>query len=487
MSHHLSLRASAVVVSAVVVLNLSVGTALAEMCFNAVIDGTQAGTGSPGTGVGKFMLNDAETVLTYKVTFTGLTAPETASHIHSDAEGGAIVKGLGTGSPKIGTWTSAEAIPLNAQRVADLKAGLLYVNIHSTAFPAGEIKGQILPGPCQEQCFDAAIDGSATGTPGTGTGKFALNHTETELAYWVEFSGLTAPQTAAHIHSTAEGGGIVHPIANGSPSSGIWKFTDAPALTAQRVNDLKAGLLYVNIHTTAFPAGELRGDLLPGACQPTCFEAHLDGAQAGTPSTATGDGYFELSHGRNRLAYRVTTKDVVNETAAHIHNDDEGGAIVHPLTVGPIKAGEWDSDDAPAMTEARVVSLLNNRLYVNVHTSAFPGGEIRGQLLLINCPTTGVDDGPKLSTALNQNYPNPFNPLTTISFTLAAPAETRLDVYDVNGRLVSTLLHSYRSAGRTEVKWNGTNTNGQPVASGVYFYRLVAGSFIETKRMVLLK
>jgi flagellar hook assembly protein FlgD len=98
-----------------------------------------------------------------------------------------------------------------------------------------------------------------------------------------------------------------------------------------------------------------------------------------------------------------------------------------------------------------------------------------------------VDDGPKLRTALEQNYPNPFNPSTTISFTLAAPGMTRLDVYDVNGRLVSTLVRGFQPAGRSEVKWNGTNSSGNPVASGVYFYRLVAGAAIETRRMVLLK
>jgi Cu/Zn superoxide dismutase len=484
----MSRRHPALLISVVVVFSLSPpARPLAETCFNAVIDGTQAGTISSATGIGKFVLNDDETALTFHVTFVDLEGTETAAHIHNDAEGGAVVKGLGLGSPKFGTWTSTDPAPLNAQRIANLKAGLLYVNIHSTQDPNGEIRGQILLAPCEEQCFDASIDGSATGTPGTGTGRFALNHTETELAYWVEFSGLTAAQTAAHIHNTAEGGGIVRTLANGSPTSGVWKFTDSPALTAQRVDDLKAGNLYVNIHTTAFPSGEIRGDLLPGTCQPTCFAAHLDGAAAGTTSVATGEGFFQLSHARNRLAYGVTTTGVVDETGAHIHSDDEGGAIVHPLDAGMTKAGEWDGDDSPAMTQARVVSLLNDRLYVNVHTTAFPGGEIRGQLLLVSCAATGVNGDPKLRTALEQNHPNPFNPSTTISFTLAVPGTARLDVYDVNGRLVAALVRGFRPAGRSEVNWNGTDSRGHPVASGVYFYRLVAGAVSETRRMVLLK
>src|SRR5262245_28934734 len=112
--------------------------ATAKTCFIANIDGAQAGTGSTATGVGKFLLNDAETVLTYKITFQGLSAPETASHIHNDAEGGVPVENTGLGTPKIGTWLSSDAVPLTPARVADLKAGLMYVNIHSMTFPGGE-------------------------------------------------------------------------------------------------------------------------------------------------------------------------------------------------------------------------------------------------------------------------------------------------------------------------------------------------------------
>jgi len=83
---------------------------------------------------------------------------------------------------------------------------------------------------------------------------------------------------------------------------------------------------------------------------------------------------------------------------------------------------------------------------------------------------------------LSQNYPNPFNPNTTIKFELPRASQVSLRVYDILGREVSVLVHERRNAGVHEVKFNGSN-----LASGVYFYRLQAGDFTETKRLLLLK
>jgi CHRD domain/FlgD Ig-like domain len=461
----------------------------AELCFDAVLDGTQAGTGSPGTGTGVFELSDDETVLSYHVNYSGLTGTETASHIHSDAEGGAVVKDIGTGVNKFGQWTSTDVIPMTPARVVALKAGQLYVNVHSTTFPGGEIKGQILAGPCTETCFEAVIDGiqAGTGSPGTGLARISLNHSETELSYWVEFSGLTSTETASHIHSNAESGAVVHNLGTGTPKAGVWSITDTPALDGPRVKALKAGLLYVNIHSISFPNGEISGTILPSACDPDCFDAQLDGAQAGTPSIATGAAFVQLSHARNQLVYGVTISGVVNETASHIHNDNEGGAVVHNLGVGQTKTGAWDNNDPLPLTKQRVIDLMNGQLYVNVHTTAYPAGEIRGQLNPVVCGATGVGDRPSLSTELLQNYPNPFNPSTTVAYVLARQMPVRVDIFDVSGRRVATIADGVRPAGRNEATWHGVDASGNPVASGVYFYRLVADGSVQTRKMVLVK
>lgn len=98
-------------------------------------------------------------------------------------------------------------------------------------------------------------------------------------------------------------------------------------------------------------------------------------------------------------------------------------------------------------------------------------------------------DGDKVATvipteyALEQNYPNPFNPSTTIKYSLPVRSQLTLTVFDVLGRQVATLVDGAQDAGYHEIVWSGANNTG----SGVYFYRLQAGSFVETKKFLLIK
>ncbi len=90
-------------------------------------------------------------------------------------------------------------------------------------------------------------------------------------------------------------------------------------------------------------------------------------------------------------------------------------------------------------------------------------------------------------TGLAQNYPNPFNPTTEISFSLAAPTHVRLVVYNVLGQEVQTLVDDTRGAGEHQVMWNGRDGGGSRVASGLYLYRLEAGDYVETRKMMMMK
>jgi len=89
--------------------------------------------------------------------------------------------------------------------------------------------------------------------------------------------------------------------------------------------------------------------------------------------------------------------------------------------------------------------------------------------------------------ALQQNYPNPFNPSTKIEISLPQQSFVSLKIYDVVGREVSQLLNEHVPAGRTVIEWNGTNAAGQQVESGVYFYTVSAGEFVQTRKMILLQ
>ena len=95
-----------------------------------------------------------------------------------------------------------------------------------------------------------------------------------------------------------------------------------------------------------------------------------------------------------------------------------------------------------------------------------------------------------LTCELGQNYPNPFNASTTISYTLPEMDGTcslRLDIFDIQGRLIRTLVNGTAASGSHQLLWNGANEQGEQVPSGIYFYRLQAGAFQEIKRMVMLK
>ena len=88
---------------------------------------------------------------------------------------------------------------------------------------------------------------------------------------------------------------------------------------------------------------------------------------------------------------------------------------------------------------------------------------------------------------LAQNYPNPFNPTTIIDYSIPSSQHVTLEVININGRLVRTLVDEYREAGIHSTEWDATDDSGNEVAAGVYLYKITAGDFSETKKMSFVK
>ncbi|AFN75058.1 putative FG-GAP repeat protein [Melioribacter roseus P3M-2] len=108
----------------------------------------------------------------------------------------------------------------------------------------------------------------------------------------------------------------------------------------------------------------------------------------------------------------------------------------------------------------------------------------------VSYKTTGNNDVIELlptSYALDQNYPNPFNPSTIITYTLPEMNNVQIKIYDALGREVRSLLNEVKSAGKHSILWDGMDNFGNRVSSGTYFYQIIAGDFVQTRKMVMVK
>lgn len=169
----------------------------------------------------------------------------------------------------------------------------------------------------------------------------------------------------------------------------------------------------------------------------------------------------ERQGGGNGRVYNITVE--VSDQAGNV------GQAVCVFEVPHDQSGPSAIDDGPAYT----LDCVGDEVFAQGGKAGAP-------------PVVG---GFELVTeyGLRQNVPNPFNPTTTISFALPQAGNVTLNVYNSAGQLVRTLYSGAKGSGIHQVTWDGRADNGAKVASGVYFYRLVAGSYVETKRMVLLK
>ena len=134
------------ILAAVLALRLTSVSARADIGYSATLDGLQEvpPNASPASGIAVITVDNAGTLLTYTVTYSGLTAPRTAGHFHGPAAAGvnagvvfAIASGGPTADTITGTW------PIDATNLSRLNSGLLYLNIHTSTFPGGEIRGQV--------------------------------------------------------------------------------------------------------------------------------------------------------------------------------------------------------------------------------------------------------------------------------------------------------------------------------------------------------
>ncbi|MGA9118914.1 MAG: CHRD domain-containing protein [Bacteroidota bacterium] len=355
-------------------------TSQAQILFTAAMDGAQETPPNASTAQGTLwaVLSSDMSTLTYQLTFAQLSAQATGMHFHVGVPGvsGPVVFPISfSGNTASGTWSN---VPDTI--VQHLIKGELYANVHSSNFPGGEIRGRLTlaPGMGFTISADQAQETPPTGSAGTGTGYAFIDSLGNQLTYRITVAGLSDTVTGSHFHAGAVGvpGGVVHPISfTDSLSSGGWTgFADSIYGLLARDH------IYFNIHTKAHPGGEIRGVLASVTGQR--FAIRLNGAQETPPNNETGHatGWAILSADGSSLTFRSTFAGLTGPvTGSHLHAGAPGvaGSVVHPFTpVGNTASSVWSS---PADSILR--ALLEGDVYMNFHTSAHPGGEIRGQLV----------------------------------------------------------------------------------------------------------
>lgn len=167
-----------------------------------------------------------------------------------------------------------------------------------------------------------------------------------------------------------------------------------------------------------------------------------------------------------------------------------------PVANAIIQAGMFSATtDASGIYSMDVAGVTFQKVYIN---SGDFDIEVAEDVVVSDGETTTLDfvyhftsEEPNLVvpkiTQLNNNYPNPFNPTTTIGFNLKEEAKVKIEIYNIHGQKVDTVADGYYGAGYNNVNWNGVDGEGRPVASGVYFYKMKAGRYTSTKKMILMK
>jgi trimeric autotransporter adhesin len=387
---------------------------LVTYSFKANLTGHQQVFPVATTGTGEVTATLTGGTLVVTGSFSGLSNPVNfgiagGAHIHSGYAGqnGGIEFPLVT-LPNLdstgGIFLAAlNTFQLTPAQVQALQARSFYVNIHSFIFASGEIRGQLLP--LSDDYYSTNLFGSNQ-TPSVlsnGNGALALELHSDTLVVSGSFDNLDGDFAAdiaggAHLHIGLPGstGGVtilLNATTDADLHGGVFAAVNNTfVLNAEQKAALTAHELYANIHTETNESGEIRGQITASAH--SVFRAHLSGANQYPFVTSMGSGQV--------LAELKGTSLVVTGSFGHLEGVVDtnilGGAHIHLGLAGSSgavlieleatfnadgKGGAfYAADNTFTIDAATVQALLHRELYVNIHTSKYPGGEIRGQLLL---------------------------------------------------------------------------------------------------------
>jgi hypothetical protein len=448
----------------------------ADKSFQVMMDGSQevpmAVTNA--FGVGYFDLSKDLSKIKYLVVMQDLSGPLSGAHLHvgqTGASGGVVVDITGSISGNVIAGVISNP---SASLIDSMNSGSIYLNVHNSMFPNGEIRGQLL-NSSRYLYFDAAINGAqqvpAVATTATAVSVIKINASLDSLWIDAAVDGISGSIMSAHFHSGNPGiNGPVEldltPYINGNRISGT---ITGSMLTPELFGEMLEGAIYINLHTAGFPNGEIRGQVYRLIREG--YTVYLNGDQEipAVSTIAKGAGIVSIDRDQDNAHFMIVASNIT-ASGAHFHNGVAGqsGPVIYDLTpyyTNGAMYGYWKSSDATPFTVAQSVRFRNDSVYVNLHTGVYPGGEIRGQVLRgFNC----VDITTGISTILSSDfkklnvYPNPAT--DNISIMLGSSFEGILYVTISNSlgqQLIATKV-------TTDGKDNDATIDVTGLASGIY-------------------
>lgn len=248
--------------------------------------------------------------------------------------------------------------------------------------------------------------------------------------------------------------------------------------------------------------GEQRVIKLEASAQ-FAFAADLDGdgdmdVLSASISDTTGGAsvrWFENMDGQGNFGPQRKIETEPGGVAAVHAEDLDGDGDMDVLAGSPVTVWYENTDGLGNFGERRGIGFIGAR---HLHTADLDGD---GDMDVLAASTYLITWHPNLSEVtsvsptiqsvkeflLFPNYPNPFNPETTIIYELPRASAVKLEILNVIGQKIVTLVHSNQPAGSYSVRWQGKDASGQPVSSGVYLYQLQAGQFVDAKKMLFLR
>lgn len=304
----------------------------------------------------------------------------TAAHIHQAFAGdnGPVAVGLTQDAADASVWSVTTT--LDQDQYDALRAGEFYVNVHSQAYPAGELRGQLVPENIL--VIEAALSGDneipPVATTASGIGAITVNTQTLDIVLFARSFSFDNALTA-HIHNGFDGatGRPIVTLEQNFEDTAEWSAT--AMLTAEQFDKLLAGGLYINIHSPEHPPGEIRGQLLPEGI--IIIKADLSGANEVPPVVTTASGRASLTVNTTTMAVALASRtfDLVDPFAAHIHEGAAGtnGDVIVELIQSSTDPRNWSGESV--LTADQYATLFAGGLYINIHTTTHPSGELRGQ------------------------------------------------------------------------------------------------------------